>query len=64
MSSPIEQLFANFSGSAWRNAHALKRSLWFLVIAFIVMRAGTFVPLPGVDGNAWAEAFARLGWVG
>ena len=55
--SPIENLFGNVSWAAWGKAHALRRSLWFLLLAFIVMRLGTFIPLPGVDRVAWADAF-------
>ena len=60
MPSPIEQLFGNFNRSAWGKAHALKRGLLFLLIAFIAMRLGTFIPLPGVDSAAWAEQFTHL----
>lgn len=60
MPSPSEHFFGNFSWSAWRKAHALRRSLCFLLIAFIVMRLGTFIPLPGVNGEAWAAAFTHL----
>ncbi|MFY0611305.1 MAG: hypothetical protein JXQ99_07260 [Hyphomicrobiaceae bacterium] len=57
MTSPTEHLFRNFSWSAWRKAHALRRSLLFLLIAFLAMRFGTFIPLPGVDSAAWAASF-------
>ncbi|MFT5509296.1 MAG: preprotein translocase subunit SecY [Hyphomicrobiaceae bacterium] len=60
MPSPIEQLFGNHSWTAWRNAHALRKALWFLLFAFIAMRLGTFIPLPGVDSSAWAESFSHL----
>lgn len=60
MRSPIEHLFGNLSHTAWGKAHALRRSLWFLLFAFIVMRLGTFIPLPGVNGPAWAESFAHF----
>ena len=60
MRSPIVHLFGDFGWTAWGKAHALRRSLWFLLFAFIVMRLGTFIPLPGVDSRAWAEAFAHL----
>lgn len=60
MGSPILQLFGRSGWSAWGKAHTLRRSLWFLLIAFIVMRLGTFIPLPGVDRIAWAESFAHL----
>ncbi len=58
MASPIEQLVSNFHWSAWRKARTLKRSLWFLFFAFLAMRLGTFIPLPGVDSGAWAASWA------
>ena len=61
MPSPSEHFFANFSRSAWRKAHALRRGLWFLLFAFIAMRFGTFIPLPGVDGSAWTAYFDHFG---
>jgi len=57
MASAVEQVFRNFSWAAWRRAHGLHRSLWFLLFALLAVRLGTFIPLPGVDGRAWAEAF-------
>lgn len=62
MPSSVEHLFGNFSWSAWRRAHSLRRGLLFLLVAFIAMRVGTFIPLPGVNGDAWAASFAHLGW--
>ena len=62
MSSPIEQLVSHFNWAAWRKAKALRRSLLFLLVAFIAMRFGTFIPLPGIDGSAWAATpFAQFG---
>ncbi len=62
MASPIEQLVSNFSISQlWRNK-TLKRSLGFLLLAFVAMRLGSFIPLPGVNSEAWASSpFAHLG---
>ncbi len=60
MPSPIEQFFASFSGASWRKAHALRRGLLFLLLAFIAMRLGTFIPLPGVDSAAWASYFGSF----
>jgi preprotein translocase subunit SecY len=60
MQSPIMDLFGNSGWAAWRKAHALRRGLLFLLLAFIVMRLGTFIPLPGVDSTAWAETFAHF----
>ena len=60
MSSATEHLFRNFSLSAWRKAGALRKSLLFLIVALITYRLGTFIPLPGVDGVAWAASFEHL----
>ena len=54
MASPIEQLVSHFNWAAWRKACALRRGLLFLLIAFIAMRFGTHIPLPGIDSSAWA----------
>ena len=61
MASPSEHFFAHFSWSAWRRAHGLRRGLLFLLVAFIAIRFGTFIPLPGVDGSAWAAYFEHFG---
>ena len=62
MSSPIEQLVSNFNWAAWRKAHTLKGALLFLLIAFIAMRFGTHIPLPGIDRSAWqASPWAQFG---
>lgn len=63
MASPVEHLFSNFTWSAWRKAHALRRALVFLLVAFIAMRLGTFVPLPGVNSQAWSEAYSGFGGI-
>ena len=35
--------------SAFSKADELKKRLWFTVLALIVFRLGTFIPLPGID---------------
>jgi len=35
----------------------LKRRLWFLVFALVVYRLGTYIPLPGIDPEAFANSF-------
>ena len=62
MASPIEQLVSNLNWSVWRKAPALRKSLWFLLLAFLAMRLGNFIPLPGVDSSAWAASpFSQFG---
>ena len=45
--------------SAFGKAEELKKRLWFTVLALIVFRVGTFVPLPGIDPTVVAELFAQ-----
>ncbi|HRK18815.1 MAG TPA: preprotein translocase subunit SecY [Hyphomicrobiaceae bacterium] len=57
MVSAAEQLAANMNFGAFNKAHELKRRLWFTLGALLVYRVGTFIPLPGVNPVAFAEAF-------
>jgi preprotein translocase subunit SecY len=57
MASAAEQLAANINFSAFAKATELQKRLLFTVIALIVYRVGTFIPIPGVDPSAFANAF-------
>ena len=57
MASAAEQLAANININAFSKATELHKRLWFTVIALIVYRLGTFIPIPGVDANAFAHLF-------
>jgi preprotein translocase subunit SecY len=57
MVSAAEQLAANLNFGAFSKAEELKKRLWFTVGALLVYRLGTFIPLPGVNPVAFAEAF-------
>lgn len=59
MASAAEQLAANMSLSAFRNATELKQRIWFTLGALLVYRLGTFIPLPGIDPNALGALFAQ-----
>ena len=59
MASPAEQLAANFNFSAFGKASDLKSRLWFTLIAFVVYRLGTHIPLPGINPAILAEMFAQ-----
>ena len=37
----------------------LKRRIWFLVLALVVYRIGTYIPVPGIDPLALEQLFAR-----
>jgi preprotein translocase subunit SecY len=49
MASAAEQLAANVNWSAFSKAEELQRRIWFTLIALVVYRLGTFIPLPGID---------------
>ena len=49
MASAAEQLAANINWSAFSKATELKRRIWFTLIALVIYRLGTFIPVPGVD---------------
>jgi preprotein translocase subunit SecY len=57
MASAAEQLAANLSFSAFRSASELKKRIWFTLIALLVYRLGTYIPLPGIDATALKSVF-------
>jgi preprotein translocase subunit SecY len=57
MVSAAEQLAANLNFGALAKAEDLKKRIWFTLGALIVYRIGTFIPLPGIDPVAFADAF-------
>jgi preprotein translocase subunit SecY len=57
MASAAEQLAANLNFGAFAKAEDLKRRIWFTLGALLVYRLGTFIPMPGVDPVAFAQAF-------
>jgi preprotein translocase subunit SecY len=61
MVSAAEQLAQNLSWSAFSKAEELKKRLWFTLGALIVYRFGTFIPIPGVNPQAFADAFKASG---
>ncbi|MEL7302101.1 MAG: preprotein translocase subunit SecY, partial [Pseudomonadota bacterium] len=60
MASAAEQLAANVSWSAFSKADELKRRILFTLGALLVYRFGTFIPLPGINGEAYAETFRQM----
>jgi preprotein translocase subunit SecY len=66
MASAAEQLAANINWSAFTKAEDLKKRIWFTLGALLVYRLGTYVPLPGIDPQALAQAFsnAQTGFIG
>jgi preprotein translocase subunit SecY len=59
MASAAEQLAATINLGAFSKATELKRRIWFTLGALIVYRLGTYIPLPGIDSQAFASFFAN-----
>jgi len=57
MASAAEQLAANLNFGALAKAEELKKRIWFTLGALLVYRLGTYIPLPGIDPNAWDKIF-------
>jgi len=57
MASAAEQLAANINFNAFSKATELHKRLWFTVLALIVYRLGTFIPIPGINADAFAQLF-------
>ena len=67
MASAVEQMAANMSWSSFGKATELRQRIFFTIGLLIVYRLGTYIPVPGIDGNALREfmeqATAGLGGV-
>ncbi len=61
MASAAEQLAANFSLGTLAKATELRQRLLFTLVALIVYRLGTWIPIPGVDPHALANFFQKSG---
>jgi preprotein translocase, SecY subunit len=57
MASAAEQLASNLNFSAFAKAEDLKKRIWFTLGALLVYRLGTYIPLPGINPAAFAQAF-------
>ncbi len=57
MASAAEQLAASINFSAFSKAEELKKRIWFTLGALIVYRLGTYIPVPGIDPDAFAQSF-------
>jgi len=58
MASAAEQLAANLNVGAFRKATELHKRIWFTLMALVVYRLGTHIPIPGIDAAAFAQAFS------
>jgi preprotein translocase subunit SecY len=61
MASAAESLAANMNFSAFSKATELKSRIKFTILALIVYRIGTYIPLPGVDPVVLGELFKQHG---
>lgn len=57
MASAAEQLAQNINFGAFAKATELQKRIWFTLAALVAYRLGTFIPIPGVDPEAFAAAF-------
>ncbi len=59
MASAVEQMARNANWSTFSKATELKQRLLFVVMALLVYRLGTYVPIPGIDPHVWREVFTQ-----
>ena len=59
MASAAEQLAANLNFGAFSKATELKQRILFTLGALIVYRLGTYIPLPGINMEAYTHAFQQ-----
>jgi len=59
MASAAEQLAANINFAAFAKATELQKRIWYTIVALIVYRIGAFIPIPGIDAAAFANAFQQ-----
>lgn len=57
MASAAEQLAANMNFGSFAKATELHKRIWFTLVALVVYRLGTYIPIPGIDPAAFARAF-------
>jgi preprotein translocase subunit SecY len=58
MASAAEQLAANMNMGSFARATELHKRLLFTLMALLVYRIGTFVPIPGINSEAFLQFFA------
>lgn len=61
MVSAVEQLSRNANWGAFAKATELKSRLLFVVVALLVYRLGTYIPIPGIDPHIWKDIFQQKG---
>ena len=58
MASAAEQLAANMNFGSFAKATELHKRIWFTLMAMVIYRLGTYIPIPGIDPVAFQAAFA------
>src|SRR5262245_36276557 len=61
MASAAENLASNMNLSLFSKASELKSRIWFTILALIVYRLGTYVPIPGINPATLDELFKQHG---
>ncbi|WP_309665507.1 preprotein translocase subunit SecY [Tabrizicola sp.] len=61
MASAAEQMAANLSWGALGKATDLRQRIFFTIGLLIVYRLGTYIPVPGIDGQQLREFMAQAG---
>ncbi|RYE46789.1 MAG: preprotein translocase subunit SecY [Hyphomicrobiales bacterium] len=59
MASAAEQLAKNLNFGTFAKAKALQQRIWFTLGALLVYRLGTYIPVPGIDPDAYAATFKQ-----
>jgi preprotein translocase subunit SecY len=60
MASAAEQMAANLSWGMLGKATDLRQRIFFTIGLLIVYRLGTYIPVPGIDGNALREFMQQV----
>ena len=59
MASAAEQLAANMNFGSFARAKELHKRLLFTLMALIVYRIGTYIPIPGINSQAFLDFFGN-----
>ncbi len=59
MASAAEQLARNLSFSTFSKAKELQKRIIFTLGALLIYRLGTYIPVPGIDPDAYAATFEQ-----
>jgi preprotein translocase subunit SecY len=59
MASAAEQLASSLNFGTFAKATELKKRIWFTLIALIVYRIGSYIPVPGIDPMVLEEFFQQ-----